>query len=272
VSEDRYSRRQKDKEDRDDQQYDDRLQYFVDSLKSKLLSQEDSLIESIIINSQIETWKFSYDWRTKAFNDLKNKELIEYTKDLNIVWVSPDTVIQDYIFYLKKRILLDLPEYKIQNMMDEYYSFISQKDEIKENLVKNWVILPEKISDIDLFVRLIICENKRKSWIKNLLSLKKSIDIKEEREIIDEIERERLKENFMQLSPKEKLLKNLWKERIDEFKKDIKKEKELWQIYPIFDIISYCIDKINKKYNFRFTEEEKNILTEIWQNYIKRIR
>jgi hypothetical protein len=55
VSEDRYSRRQKDKEDRDDQQYDERLQYFVDNLKSKLLSQEDSLIESIIINSQIET-------------------------------------------------------------------------------------------------------------------------------------------------------------------------------------------------------------------------
>jgi hypothetical protein len=55
VSEDRYSRRQKDKEDRDDQQYDERLQYFVNILKTKLSSQEDILIESIIINSEKET-------------------------------------------------------------------------------------------------------------------------------------------------------------------------------------------------------------------------
>lgn len=269
---DRYTRRQQEKEDREESEFESKLQYFLNILKTKLGKEEDSIIENIITYSQKETWKFTYEWRKKAFENLQNDDLMKCVQDINISWMSPSLVVERYVSDLKRKILLDFPEYKIKDIMTQYYTFMTQKDRIKEHLIKSWSNLQEDMSDIELFVHLINCDEIWKKWIYNLLSLIKSIDLKVEREVLEEIAQERLKEALNEPTPQEKLINILWKDILNEFKSLIETEHKTWKIFPIFDTILHCINKINNKYNFRFSEEEINILTEIWQTYLKRLK
>jgi len=52
---DRYTRRQQEKEDREESEFESKLQYFLNILKTKLGKEEDSIIENIITYSQKET-------------------------------------------------------------------------------------------------------------------------------------------------------------------------------------------------------------------------
>ncbi|MFZ2151076.1 MAG: hypothetical protein WAZ12_02170 [Candidatus Absconditicoccaceae bacterium] len=272
VAKDWFSEREKEKEDRADLEFDNKLSILFDKLKSKLVPQEDKIIESIIVNAQKETGKLSYDGRTKAIKSFENDELMKYAQELDMDGIYLNRIISEYSFYIKKKILGDFPEYEMRNIIPPYDQFLLQEDEIREKFKKDLEKLPSNVSSIDLFVNLINCDKKRKKGIKNLLSLDCGVTLKQEKEILEEITRERLKESLSAPSPKEKLIKSLGKDILNEFKDSLEKEKKLGQFISLFDLIEYCTNKVNKKYNLRFSEEEKDILIEIGQNHLKKVK
>lgn len=256
-----------------DQYYNDQQNFFLTILKEALNSKEEEIIESIIINCQKDSWDFSLDCRRDAIIDFKNNELIDYTESCDIPPVNLNIARDDYIIYLKNKILLDLPEENIESLVATYNRFLHQKDEPEKAKIIKTLTKWEDISDIDVFIIAIKCDERWKPWLKNLLTIIKSVNLKEHQKFIEEMAQVKLIMTLDEPTKQDKLnfKEYLWKDVLDGFKKLINKQKEEWQFFSIFDMISDFVEYINKYHNYRFTEKEKSMLNEIWQNYLKRI-
>ena len=239
-------------------------------LQNFLESKECDIMESIITNSIDDPRGLNYETWKESINKL-HEELDQYLDEAGIDADVSIQVKHNYISYIKSRMLLKLPENKIDNVLFVYHSkFLPQIDHIRERIREENYRIKDSISDIALFSILVKCNTQERSWIRRFLSIINTVEQKKQQELLLEKTNWELVTSLIKSDPKQELINNLWPDRMDAFESIM--TENLPFISPALELIIRSINTFDEKYNLLLSTDEKDVLEQIWWDIHDKIK